>query len=50
LALRSDGRVIAWGSNEAGQATVPSGLDHVTAIAAGGQHSLALQDTLPTQS
>jgi len=34
--------VVAWGSNDSGQATVPSGLSNVVAIAAGGGHSLAL--------
>ena len=36
-------QVIAWGRNDHGQATVPAGLNHVTAIAScGGLHSLAL--------
>ena len=34
--------MVAWGSNDSGQATVPSGLSNVVAIAAGGGHSLAL--------
>jgi alpha-tubulin suppressor-like RCC1 family protein len=34
--------VIAWGNNDWGQTTVPSGLSSVVAIAAGGSHSLAL--------
>jgi alpha-tubulin suppressor-like RCC1 family protein len=53
LALRADGTVLAWGSNDDGQlgdgtttgrlapAAVP-GLTGVTAVAAGGTHSLAL--------
>jgi alpha-tubulin suppressor-like RCC1 family protein len=45
LALKSDGTVVAWGSNYAGQTNTPPGLTGVTAIAAGGSHSLAL--TLP---
>ena len=32
-----------WGDNSEGQATVPAGLSGVTAIAAGGFHSLALK-------
>ena len=35
LALKSDGTVVAWGSNGAGQINVPAGLSDVTAIAAG---------------
>jgi alpha-tubulin suppressor-like RCC1 family protein len=53
LALRSNGTVVAWGGNEAGQlgdgnteeSEVPvqvKGLTGVTAIAASGEHSLAL--------
>ena len=44
LSLRNDGRVFAWGNNDHGQATVPSGLDRVVHVAAGGQHSAALRD------
>ena len=43
LALKSDGTVVAWGSNARGQASVPAGLSGVTAIAAGYYHSLALK-------
>ena len=35
--------VVAWGENDEGQARVPKGLTNVTAIAAGGSHSLALR-------
>ena len=42
LALKTDGRVIAWGNNTYGQANVPSDLTNVVAIAAGTNHSLAL--------
>ena len=53
LALLSNGTVMAWGANAAGQlgdgnntaSSVPvpvSGLSNVTAIAAGGEFSLAL--------
>ena len=38
------GRVVtAWGSNEFAQSRVPAGLRGVTAVAAGGVHSLALR-------
>ena len=36
------GRVVAWGSNQYGQADVPAGLTGVIAVAAGSAHSLAL--------
>ena len=34
--------VIAWGDNQEGQSTIPSGVSNVVAIAAGNSHSLAL--------
>jgi len=37
LAVTSDGRVIAWGRNLSGEATVPEGLSNVIAVAAGGR-------------
>jgi hypothetical protein len=43
LAIEQDGRVVGWGSNDFGQATVPNGLSNVTAIAAGAFHGLALE-------
>jgi Regulator of chromosome condensation (RCC1) repeat len=43
LALKSDGTVIGWGGNGAGQTTTPTGLTNVTAITAGGFNSLALK-------
>jgi hypothetical protein len=37
------GRVVAWGWNDNGQATVPAGLSGVVAVAGGEAHSLALK-------
>ncbi len=43
LALKADGSLEAWGSNESTRASArPTGNDFV-AVAAGGKHSLALQ-------
>jgi alpha-tubulin suppressor-like RCC1 family protein len=36
--------VVAWGANDYSQTMVPSGLTGVTAIAAGGYHTLALKN------
>jgi alpha-tubulin suppressor-like RCC1 family protein len=54
LALRQDGRVFAWGSNEFGQLgdgpqphrrpVLVRGLEGATAVAAGARHSLALRN------
>lgn len=43
LALKSDGTVVAWGSNDRGESSVPAGLSEVVAIAASGQQSMALR-------
>ena len=44
LALKSNGRVVAWGSNANYRSTVPfAALTGVTAIAAGGYQSMALK-------
>lgn len=43
LAIKSDGTVVAWGSNAAGETAVPAGLNGVVAIAAGGNLSLAVR-------
>ena len=43
LALKNDGTVVAWGSDNYGQSTVPAGLNGVVAISAGEQFSLALK-------
>jgi uncharacterized repeat protein (TIGR02543 family) len=37
------GTVVAWGYNGHGQTTIPEGLGGVTAIAPGGEHTLALK-------
>ena len=42
LALRADGKVVAWGRNGYGQTDVPAGLSNVVAIAAGYAHCLAI--------
>lgn len=42
LALKRDGTVLAWGENDDNQTTVPT-LDPISAIAAGGFHSLAIE-------
>lgn len=44
LALKSDGKVTAWGFDYYGQTTVPAELSNVKAIAAGEDHSLALKN------
>jgi alpha-tubulin suppressor-like RCC1 family protein len=36
-------RVVAWGTNNEGQCTLPAGLDNIQAIAAGSDHSVALR-------
>jgi alpha-tubulin suppressor-like RCC1 family protein len=43
VALKQDGTVAAWGDNSSGQCDLPSYLTGVTAIAAGGQHTVALK-------
>ncbi len=40
----SFGTVVAWGNNEKGQCNVPAELRDVTAIAAGGMHTVALKN------
>ena len=42
LALKSDGTVAAWGLDDYGEATPPTGLTGVVQVAGGLQHSLAL--------
>ena len=43
VALKSDGTVTAWGTNDFGQTSVPAGLRDVVAVSAGGYHTLALK-------
>ncbi|WP_162341775.1 S-layer homology domain-containing protein [Paenibacillus paridis] len=43
LLLKSNGTVVGWGLNSAGQVTIPNGLSGVISIAAGSEHSLALK-------
>ena len=40
---RRMGRVLSWGQNTSGQATVPASLTNALAVAAGDSHSLALK-------
>ncbi|MEK7780881.1 MAG: hypothetical protein AAB370_05210 [Verrucomicrobiota bacterium] len=43
VALKDNGRVVAWGDNNRGQTNAPATLTNVVAIAAGWFHSLALK-------
>lgn len=43
VAIRSDGSVACWGSNNYGQCNVPAGLTAATQVAAGNWHSIALR-------
>ncbi len=45
LALTSRGQVVAWGTNDQGQCGVP-GLARPFAVAAGGDHSLVIEDAV----
>ena len=42
LALKSDGSIVAWGSNFSGQTNIPANLGEVEKIAAGGYHNMVL--------
>jgi len=42
VALRTDGRVVAWGDNTYGQCNIPQELNNVMAVSANGLFSLAL--------
>jgi len=43
LAVKTNGTVVGWGNNTAGQSTPPIGLTNVIAVAAGDSQSLALK-------
>ena len=43
MALTASGQVVCWGDGSAGQTNVPTDLARVLAIAAGGDHTLALK-------
>jgi hypothetical protein len=43
LGIKSDDTVIAWGSNDVGETTVPNTLSNVISISAGIAHNLALK-------
>jgi hypothetical protein len=43
LALRSNGTIVAWGSNQFGQINVPDSLLNVTSVSAGQNHNLAVK-------
>ncbi len=43
LALKADGHVVAWGSDDSGQTDVPADATNVISIAAGQIHSLVLR-------
>jgi len=43
LALKTDGHVVCWGRNSEGQCDPPASATNLVAIAAGGNHSLALR-------
>ena len=45
LALRQDGILVAWGDNSAGQLNIPTRLQPIRNIMAGGLFSLVLQDS-----
>lgn len=43
LAIRNDGSVAAWGSNNYGESSVPGGVSNAVAISCGSRHSVALK-------
>jgi alpha-tubulin suppressor-like RCC1 family protein len=43
LALKTDGRIVAWGDNDDGQLDVPAPNDDFVMVAAGDDHSLGLK-------
>ncbi|WP_081670839.1 T9SS type A sorting domain-containing protein [Sporocytophaga myxococcoides] len=44
VAVKEDGTVVAWGSNEYGEIDIPTGLSGVKAVVAGEKHSVALKE------
>ncbi len=44
LGIKSDNTVVAWGSNDVGETTVPNTLSNVISISAGIAHNLALKN------
>lgn len=50
LVLRDDGTVIAWGYPYNAETAIPTGLQHVTTIACGSSHNLALVEGSPFNS
>lgn len=42
IALRNDGKLIAWGDNRAGQLAIPRSYGTVIAISAGYEHTLVV--------
>jgi hypothetical protein len=44
VALRSDGKVVAWGDSSYSHLAIPSNIKPVTQIATGGDHTVALQN------
>ena len=43
LGLKADGSIVAWGYNSHGQCSIPEPNSGFVAIAAGGNHSLAIR-------
>lgn len=43
VALKRDGTVVAWGRNDAGQGSIPAGLNGVIDLAAGQSHTVAVR-------
>jgi alpha-tubulin suppressor-like RCC1 family protein len=41
--LKTDGRVVCWGRNDLGEATVPAGLASVAQLSTGEDHTCALK-------
>ena len=48
VALKRDGKIVAWGSNDSGQSSVPEGLSNAVAIAAGDNHTVVIGSLPPS--